>query len=105
MSSIETYADFIVAFLHDENGGKLWEEDLFLNLYNVWCLRRDGFSLKTYKTKNALLKKIICKKVRGNKELPTYKVLLRIIGKREEQFNPMDYLNKDWEEYFHVLKE
>ena len=23
MSSIETYADFRVAFLHDENGGKL----------------------------------------------------------------------------------
>ena len=48
MSSIETYADFRVAFLHDENGGKLWEEDLFLNLYDFWVLRRDGFSLKTY---------------------------------------------------------
>ena len=43
--------------------------------------------------------------MRGNKELPTYKVLLRMIAKREEQFNPMDYLNKDWEEYFHILKE
>ena len=31
MSSIETYADFSVALLHDGNGGKLWEEDLFLN--------------------------------------------------------------------------
>ena len=77
MSSIETYADYRVAFLHDENGGKLWEEDLFLNLYDFWVLRCDGFLLKTYKTKNALLKKMIRKKVRGNKELPTYKVLLR----------------------------
>ena len=58
-----------------------------------------------YKTKHALLKKIIRKKVRGNKELPTYKVLLGMIAKREEQFNPMDYLNKDWEECFHILKE
>ena len=95
MSSNETYADFRVAFLHDENGEKLWEEGLFLNLYDFWCLRRNGFLLKTYKTKNALLKKIIREKLRGNKELPTYKVLLRMIAKREEQFNPMDYLNKD----------
>ena len=71
MSSIETYADFRVAFLHDENGGKLWEKDLFLNLYDFWVLRRDEFFLKTYKIKNALLKKIIRKKVTGNKELPT----------------------------------
>ena len=62
MSSIETYADFRVAFLHDENGEKLWEEDLFLNLYDFWVLCRDGFLLKTYKIRNAL-KKIIRKKV------------------------------------------
>ena len=105
MSSIETYADFRVAVLHDENGGKLWEEDLFLNLYDFWLLRCDGFLLKTYKTKNELLKKIIRKKVRGNKELPTYKVLLQMIARREEQFNPLDYLNRDLEEYFHILKE
>ena len=76
MSSIETYADFRVAFLHNEDGGKLWEEDLFLNLYDFWCFHSHGFLLKTYKTKNTLLKKIIHEKVRGNKELPTYKVLL-----------------------------
>ena len=105
MSSIETYADFRVAFLHDENGGKLWEEDLFLKLCDFWLLRRDGFLLKMYKIKNGLLKKIIRKKVRGDKELPTYKVLLRMIARREEQFNPMDYLNRDLEEYFHILKE
>ena len=105
MSSIETYADFRVAFLHDENGGQLWEESLFLNLYDIWVLRRDGFLLNTHKKKNSLLKKIIRKKVRGNKELPVYKLLIRMKARREEQFNPMDYLNKDWEEYFHILKE
>ena len=47
MSSIETYADFRVAFLHDENGGKLWEEDLLLNLCDFWVLCPDGFLLKT----------------------------------------------------------
>ena len=57
MSSIETYVDFRVAFLHDENGGKLWEEDLFLNLYDFWVLRRDGFLLKTYKIKKYVIKK------------------------------------------------
>ena len=41
--------------------------------------------------------------MRENKELPTYKVLLRMIAKREEQFNPIDHLNKDWEEYFHIF--
>ena len=78
---------------------------MFLNLYDFWCLRRDGFLLKTCKTKNVLLKNIVRKKVMGNKELPTYEVLLQMIARREEQFNPMDYLNKDWEEYFHILKE
>ena len=43
--------------------------------------------------------------MRGNKELPTYKVLLRMCAKREEQFNPIDYLHSDWEQYFHILKE
>ena len=43
--------------------------------------------------------------MRGSKELPTYKVLLRMIARREEQFNLMDYLNKDWKEYSHILKE
>ena len=43
--------------------------------------------------------------MRGNKELSTYKVLLRMCAKREEQSNPMEYLHGDWEQYFHVLKE
>ena len=64
-----------------------------------------GFLLKTYKTKNSLLKRNIRRKVKGNNELPTYKILLRQIMVGEEQFNPTDYLNCDQEDYFHVLKE
>ena len=64
-----------------------------------------GFLLKTYKTKNSLLKRNIRRKVKGNNELPTYKILLRQIMVGEKQFNPTDYLNGGQEDYFHVLKE
>ena len=73
MSSTETYGDFQVDFLHDESGEKLLGNNLFLNIYDFWFIRRDGFFVKDYKTKNSLLKRIICKKMRGNKELPTIK--------------------------------
>ena len=43
--------------------------------------------------------------MRRNNELPTYKVSFRKFIVWEEQFNPMDYLNGDNEQYFHVLKE
>ena len=105
MSSIETYWDFRVEFLHNGSGEKLWGDNLFLNIYDFWCIGRDGFLLKDYKTKNSLLRRIIRKKMRGNKELSTYKVLLRMCAKREEHFNPMDYLHSDWGQYFHILKE
>ena len=62
MSAIETYGDFRVEFLHDEKGEKLWSNSLFLNIYDFWCIRRDGFLLRTYKAKNSLLKRIIRKK-------------------------------------------
>ena len=103
--SIETYADFRIEFLHDESMKKLWGNDLFLNIYDFWCISRDGFLLKDYSRKNSLLKTIIRKKMRRNNELPTYKVLLRMCAKREEQFNPMVFLHRDWENYFHILKE
>ena len=105
MSSTEMYGDFRVDFLHDEGGEKVWGDNLFLNIYDFWCVHRDGFLLKDYRTKNSLLKRIIRKKMRGNKELPTYKVLLRMCAKREEQFNPMEYLHGDWEDYLHFLRE
>ena len=105
MFSTETYGDFWVDFLQDEGEEKLCDDNLFLNIYDFWCVRRDGFLLKDYRTKNSLLKRKIRKKLRGNKELPTYKVLLRMCAKREEQFNPMEFLNGDWEDYFHILRE
>ena len=105
MSSTETYGDFRLDSLHDENGERLWEDNLFLNIYDFWCVCKDGFLLMNYRKKNSLLKRIIRKKMRGNKELPTYKVLLRMCMKKEEQFNPIDYLNGDWEEYFQILRE
>ena len=103
--STETYADFRTDFLHDESGKMLWGEHLFLNIYDFWVIRRDRFLLGDYKKKNSLLKKIIRKKVRNNKELPTYKVLLRMIARENEQFNPIEFLHGDWEDYFHIIRE
>ena len=80
--STETYGDFRIDYLNDESGEKLWGDNLFLNIYDFWCIRQDGFLLKDYKTKNSLLKRIIRKKLRGYKELPTYKVLLRMLTKK-----------------------
>ena len=105
MSNTETFGDFRVEFLHDEKGEKLWSNSLFFNLYDFWRLRRDGFLLKTYKAKNLLLKKVNHKKVKGNKKLPTYRVLLRKFIVGEEQLNPTNYLNSDHQQYFHILKE
>ena len=51
MSSTEPYGDFRVDFLHDDNGEKLWDDNLFLNIYDFWCIRRDGFLLKIIKRK------------------------------------------------------
>ena len=81
--STETYGDFRIDFLHDESGEKLWGNNLFVNIYDFWCIRQDGFLLKDYRMKNSLLKRIIRKKLRGNKELPTYKVLLRMLTKKK----------------------
>ena len=81
--STEIYGDFWVEFLHDKGGEKLWVNNLFLNIYDFWCIRRFGYLLKDYRTKNSLLKRIIRKKLRGNKGLPAYKVLLKMCAKRE----------------------
>ena len=105
MSNTETYGDFRVEFLHDEKGEKLWSDSLFFNFYDFWHLRQDGFLLRTYKAKNLLLKKIIRKKVKCSKELPTYRVLLRKFIVGDEQFNSTDCLNADHKQYFHILKE
>ena len=57
MNSIETYGDFRVEFLHDDSGEKLRENSLFLNLYDLRCLRRNGFLLQTYKIKINFIQK------------------------------------------------
>ena len=101
----ETYAGFRQSFLHSGNKKYFWNDSFLLNLYDFCQLRRNGFLLKTYKTKNLLLKRIIRRKGRGNNELPLYKILLQQIMVGEEQFNPTDYLHRDQEDYFHVLKE
>ena len=30
---------------------------------------------------------------------------LKNVDKKKEQFNPMEFLNGDWEDYFHILRE
>ena len=53
----QTYADFQIDFLHDESGRTLWSDNLFLNIYDFWIIRQDGYLLRDYKTKNSLLNK------------------------------------------------
>ena len=117
--STKTYADFRIDFLHDESGKMLWGEHLFLNIYHFWFIRRDGFLLGDYKKKIRYWKKLWEKKwelptykillrmiARENEqELPTYKVLLRMIATENKQFNPMEFLHWDWEDYFHIIRE
>lgn len=33
-----------------------------------------------------------------------YKVLLRMCANSDENFNPLDFLEKDWEHYFNKLR-
>ena len=103
MNSLETYGDFRVEFLHDSTGEKIKENRLFLNLYDLWSLQRDGFLLGTYKPRSILLKKIIKKKLRGRNKLPGFKVLVRKFKEGDGWFDPMCYLNGDEKEYFNKL--
>ena len=57
--STETYGSFRVEFLYDEDGEILKENDLFLNFYDLWTVRRSGFLLETYELKIVKLNKII----------------------------------------------
>ena len=103
MNYLETYGDFRVEFLHDSTGEKIKENRLFLNLYDLWSLQRDGFLLGTYKPRSILLKKIIKKKLRGRNKLPGFKVLVRKFKEGDGWFDPMCYLNGDEKEYFNKL--
>ena len=103
MNSLETYGDFRVEFLHDSTGEKIKENQLFLNLYDLWSLQRDAFLLETYKPRSILLKKIIKKKLRGRNKLPGFKVLVPKFKEGDGWFDPMCYLNGDEKEYFNKL--
>lgn len=65
----ETYGGFHIDFLNDLTGDRLWERfwnnDLFLNIYDFWCLRRHGYLIDNYLKRNSFLKKIIRKKNKG----------------------------------------
>ena len=106
--STETYGGFRIDFLNDLTGDRSWERfwnnDLFLNIYDFSCLYRHGYSKDNYLQRNSFLKKIIRKKIRGNKNLPTYKVFLRMCANSNLDFNPSDYLEGDWGEYFEKLR-
>ena len=57
-----------------------------------------------YYQRNAMLKRIIQKKAMEDPNLPSYKVLLRMIANGRSYFNPTNYLNGDWSEYLYKLR-
>ena len=104
----ETYGGFRIYFLNDLNGkellNRLWSNDLFLNIYDYWSIHRHGYLLGNYLERNKMLKKIIRQKLSGDPNLPTYKVFLRMCANGRADFNPSDFLEKDWGEYFEQLR-
>ena len=107
MSDIETYAGFRIEFLKEVSGSKLWNglrhDHLFLNIYNFWCLRRYKHLVDNYAQRNTFLKKIIKLQVRGDVYLPSYKIVLRMIIKKNKDFDPTAFLNGDWGRYLNRL--
>ena len=106
--AIETYGGFRKDFLNDLSGLELfdrfWNEHLFLNIYDFWSLRRHGYLVDNYRQRNRFLKKIIRSKVKGDENLPSYKILLRMIVNSNYDFNPRPFLDGDWEVYFERLR-
>ena len=96
--STETYGFFRV------DGEILRENSLFFNLYDLWTIHRSGFLLGTYKSKIVKLKKIVKRKLKGNKELSGFKVFLQKIKEGDEMFDPVKYLEVDYEKYFTKLQ-
>ena len=99
----ENYGGFRINFLNDLTGFDLWDRlegnHLFLNLYDFWSIRRHGYLIDNYIQRNTFLKLIIKRKVRKNKNLPNYKIILRMISNFNEDFNPTEFLTGDWGEY------
>ena len=103
----ETYGGFRKGFLNDSTGEELfdgfWNEHLFLNLYDFWSLRRHEYLVDNYQQRNTFLKKIIRFKVKADENLPSYKILLRMIVNSNYDFNPTAFLDGDWGIYFERL--
>ena len=106
--STETCGGFRKDFLNDLCGGELWDrfwnEHLFLNLCDFWSLRRHPYLVDNYRQRNRFLKKIIRSKVKGDENLPSYKILLRMIVNSNYDFNPRPFLDGHWGLYFERLR-
>ena len=85
-------------------GKKLYHDNLFLNIYDFWSIRRHGYLIDNYYQKNSVLKKIIRDKLRGNEALPNYKVLICMCANERTDFNPTEFLEGEWGQYFENLK-
>ena len=96
----ETYGGFQSEFLKNADGEELWDrlqgDHLFLNLYDFWCMCQYKHLVDNYQQRNSFLKKIIKRKVRGDVYLPSYKIILRMIIKRNRDFDPTEFLEGDW---------
>lgn len=103
--STETYGCFCVEFLNDENGKVLTENLLFFNIYDMWTVSSSGFLLGIYENKITKHKKIIRKKLKAKRHLPCFKALIRKLRKGDEEFNLIEYLERDHELYFQKLQE
>ena len=103
----DTYAGFRKEFLRDFSGGELWDrlegDHLFLNIFDFWCMRRHKHLVDNYAQRNSFLKKIIKSKVRGDVYLPTSKIVLRMLMKKNKDFDPTAFLDGDWGEYLDKL--
>ena len=66
-------------------------------------MRRHKHLVDNYTQRNRFLKKIIKSKVRWNDKLPTSKIVLRMLMKKNEDFDPTEFLDGDWGEYLHKL--
>lgn len=103
--STETYGWFRVEFLNDGNGEDLKAKSLFFDIYDLWTVSPSGILLGTNENRVTILKKIIQKKLKAKRHLPFFKVLIRKLRKGDEEFNPVEYLEKDHEFYFEKLQD
>lgn len=96
----ETYGGIRLEFLKEVEGEelwvRLWSDHLFLNLYGFWTVRQHSHLVDNYQQKNKFLKNIIRRKVKGDVNLLSYKILLTMIAKGNRDFDPTSFLEGDW---------